>query len=209
MRKTAISTMVLLLLTLVSTGWCSEERRYSAAVESVDCLVRYYSKLENISAGMDTIKARVDYTALLDYARKNHSRIIQAVYAADAGRDISRADRIFRELSGSRASGHAYNRTTPLEATGNAYYDRITGHTYIKKYDGAYAEYNRKGSFFRMVPSTQPHLAGSTYVHPITDDTYLLYTKNTEKGKTYLLLPSGTAHPCEGWALEKALCSMD
>ena len=94
-------------------------------------------------------------------------------------------------------------------ATATAYFDTATGHCYVKEQNGQYAEFNRKGKFFRYVSAKQTHLATNADVHPIPKGAYKLYTKHIDcLKKAYKVLPCHQRHP-EGWRVEKLLLSID
>ena len=92
-------------------------------------------------------------------------------------------------------------------ATGEAYFDIVTGHKYIRNDDGSYAEYNKKGALFRSnVPNTQPHLARSDYIVEIIPDSYFVYEKFTNNKAVQKFLPTSSEHP-KGWMSKKLLVS--
>lgn len=206
-RKAGFITVCLIIL-LAHPGWCFEDSHHLAAKESVNCLLSYYSGMAEIQKSDPSVGNGQDFARILAFIKDNRSSIISSVGEMKSSGTIAEVDRFIMDLCNKTISGLGYS-FGGSEATGAAYYDEATGHTYIKKYDGAYAEYNRKGAFFRMVPSTQPHLAGSRYVHPMGDDCYLLYVRIEADGKNYKVLPSGKAHPRDGWLIEKALVSID
>ena len=92
-------------------------------------------------------------------------------------------------------------------ATGDAYFDKATGHRYIKNSETTYAEFSKKGKLLReSLPNDQPHLAISKYIKEIQQDSYLIYERNSNQQKESIALPSHEKHP-QGWSCTKLLLS--
>lgn len=107
---------------------------------------------------------------------------------------------------GVAASALCADSSTPV-ATGEAYFDIVTGHKYIRNDDGSYAEYNKKGALFRSnIPNTQPHLARSDYIVEIMPDSYIVYERFTHNRPVQKFLPTSSEHP-KGWMSKKLLVS--
>lgn len=97
--------------------------------------------------------------------------------------------------------------TAEANAKATSYFDAATGHRYLKICDNTYAEYTKKGEFFRTVPSDLPRLNETRCIHPITRNCYILYKKRLNGKIQYLSLPGFDAHP-EGWKSDKILISL-
>jgi len=147
------------------------------------------------------------YKTTLAYIQDNKAAVISAIVRARSGYDIARADQIIHSMSQKNASCPGYTTSQPV-ATEETYFDQKTGHRYVKIDVNTYAEYTRKGEFFKNVSASQPHLAKSCYVHPVEGDCYFLYVKQDLTTKKCMTLPVKARHP-EGWILEKALVSLN
>lgn len=90
------------------------------------------------------------------------------------------------------------NESGYAKVVGMAYFDTATGHQYKQQDPDTYAEYSRNGKFLKYVPANLPLLTKSRNVHPITDNTYILYENYLAGEKKYLTLP-GSESPPEGW----------
>lgn len=85
------------------------------------------------------------------------------------------------------------------------YIDVRTGHLYVKRIDGRYDEFTRKGNFFKTVPADLPLLLKGGSVYPVPGKGYLLYSKKRHlPDARFKVLPAKAPHP-QGWFLETAL----
>lgn len=97
----------------------------------------------------------------------------------------------------------------PDRAGQERYIDTRTGHLYVKRADGNYDEFTRKGIYFKTVPSGLPLLLKGESVHPVSNACYLLYSrKRYQTGSRFKLLPVQAPHPA-GWSLETAFVDLD
>ncbi|MFO7910976.1 MAG: hypothetical protein R6V15_02325 [Desulfotignum sp.] len=89
------------------------------------------------------------------------------------------------------------------------YIDLATMHRYVKNPDDTYTEYNRRGSFFKIVSPELPLLTTRPHVVPIKGNCYLLYVNKQMAGQALpmTLKTANESHP-EGWFLEKALVDL-
>ncbi len=97
-------------------------------------------------------------------------------------------------------SGEKYNM--------NSYFDVATGHRYEKVDNISYAEFTQKGQFFKKVPSNLPLLQNNSKVHPIPDNSYILYEKVSNGVSEQKILPENIDHPL-GWKAKKVLISLN
>lgn len=100
-------------------------------------------------------------------------------------------------------------RSTLYRADQERYIDTRTGHLYVKRADGNYDEFSRKGTYFKRVPADLPLLLEGKSVYPVSNECYLLYSKKRHRPDSqFRLLPVQAPHP-KGWALETALVELD
>jgi hypothetical protein len=90
----------------------------------------------------------------------------------------------------------------------DAYFDSFTGHKYIKLDASTYAEYSQKGVFLKEVPSDLPLLAKRSNIHPIPNDSYILYEKASCGVAKHKFLSKSNDHP-KGWKAKKVFVSMN
>ncbi|WP_022666442.1 hypothetical protein [Desulfospira joergensenii] len=89
------------------------------------------------------------------------------------------------------------------------YLDFRTKHLYVKKTDGSFDEFTRKGAFFKNVPADHPLLLTGKSVYPVSEDSYLLYSKKKHlPDQTFMVQSAQAPHP-EGWAMENALVKLN
>lgn len=88
-------------------------------------------------------------------------------------------------------------------ATGKCYYDKRTGHKYIRT-NGDYDEYTKAGLFFKKVDPDLPLLNHSESVILLTDGHYIKYKQCIDGEYYYKTLPALKEHP-EGWKADKLL----
>ena len=89
-----------------------------------------------------------------------------------------------------------------------SYFDSLTGHKYIKLDQSTYAEFSKRGAFLKKVPSNLPLLKKSANIHPITEGSYILYTKSSYGLPDQKILPGTTIHP-KGWKADKILVPLN
>lgn len=207
MKTLKLLPALLLTLLLAVNAWGTDDANISAASNAVNCLTQFYSAVAELPEMAHGNGKAMKYKTTLAYIQENKATVISAIVRAKGGYDIARADQIIHSMIDKSASGLGYTTTPPM-ATEEMYYDKITKHRYIKKDVNTYAEYTRKGAFFKNVSSCQPHLAKSPYVHPVEGDCYFLYVKPAPEIKQHIILPVKENHP-EGWFLEKALVAFD
>jgi len=207
MKPLKVFQALLLTLLLAVNAWGTEEADISAASNTVNCLTQFYSSMAQLTDMATGNGKALKYKTTLAYIQGNKASVISAIVRARAGEDIARADGIIQGMIQKNASSPDYRRIQPT-ATEEMYYDKITKHRYIKKDVNTYAEYTRKGAFFKNVSSCQPHLAKSPYVYPVKENCYFLYVKKAPEIKQQIALPARENHP-EGWFLEKAMVSID
>ena len=87
--------------------------------------------------------------------------------------------------------------------------DFRTKHLYVKNSDGSFDEFTRKGAFFKNVPADHPLLLTGKSVYPVSEDSYLLYTRKKHLSDQEFLVQSVQASHPEGWAMENALVKLD
>jgi hypothetical protein len=207
MKVFKLLTALVLTLFLAGNAWAGDDVDMSAASNAVTCLAQFYSamaELPDINTGKT---ARLDCKKNMIFISNNREMLIKCIAGAKAGYDIARADQIIQSMRQKSATGLEYTTTLP-RATWEAYYDETTKHRYVKINNDTYAEYTRKGCFFKNISSSQPRLAKSRYIHPIDEDSFFLYMKQSTEANQYLTLPFKEPHPI-GWRLEKVLVSLD
>lgn len=89
-----------------------------------------------------------------------------------------------------------------------SYFDSATGHTYEKLNNFTYAEFSKKGKFLKKVPSTLPLLLKSPNIHPVPENSFILYEKDFCGEPEQKLLPKETDHP-KGWMARKVLVAIN
>lgn len=99
--------------------------------------------------------------------------------------------------------------SAPDRAGQERYIDTRTGHLYVKRADGNYDEFTRKGTYFKTVPTDLPLLLNGKSVYPVSNECYLLYSrKRYQTDSQFKLLPVQVPHP-KGWSLETAFVDLD
>ncbi|SMC83977.1 hypothetical protein SAMN02746065_11241 [Desulfocicer vacuolatum DSM 3385] len=200
-------TALMLSLFLAGNAWSDDDIDISAASNAVLCLTQFYSvmaEFPNINMG-DT--GRMDCKKILIFIISNRDMIIEDIARAKAGYDIARADQIIQNSFYKSATTFG-NTTTLPKAMGSVYYDEASKHKYVKINNATYAEYTRKGYFFKNVSSSLPHLVKSQYIHLINEDNFFLYVKKRGGINQYLTLSCKEPHPI-GWGLKKVLVPID
>lgn len=192
---------------LPGNAWTGSDVELSAASKVVTCLEKFYFTMAELPKVNTEKNTCPDNKKNAIFIKNNREMLIKEIAGANAGYDITRADRIIQSMRQQNTTDFEY-RNNSTRATGKAYYDEATKHKYIKLNDKTYLEYTRKGFFFKDVSSSQPHLAKSPYIHPIDEDNFFLYVKQSVEKKKYLTLPYKTPHPA-GWCLEKVFVSLD
>jgi len=207
MKVFKLLTALVLTLFLACNAWADDDVDISAASNAVTCLTQFYSamaELPNINRGKT---ARLDCKKNLIFIMDNREMIIKDIARAKEGYDIAKADQIIQNMCQKNATGLGNTSTLP-KATGEVYFDEAAKHRYVKINNDTYAEYTRKGCFFKNVSSSQPHLAKSQYIHPINEDNFFLYVKHRTELNKYLTLPCKEPHPI-GWGLQEVLVALD
>ncbi|ACN17325.1 FAD-dependent oxidoreductase family protein [Desulforapulum autotrophicum HRM2] len=203
-------TLAVFVLILFMTGncWAGDHGGMSAASTAVTCLTQFYSAMAELP-DIDREKlTRSDCKKILAFIMDNREMIIKDVARAGAGYQIARVDQIIQSMRRKSETGLGYSAVEVPRVTGETYYDEVTNHRYVKVDKDTYAEFTRKGAFFKNVPASQPHLVKSLYVHPINSDGFFLYAKQHPGKKEYLTLPAKASHPA-GWYLERAFVALD
>lgn len=90
-------------------------------------------------------------------------------------------------------------------ATGESYFDVITGHRYIKNFDATYREYTKKGEIFReSVPADLALLTANKYIREIGRNCFVMYEKIDQNIIKTQILPASCKHP-NGWRAKTAI----
>ena len=200
-------TALYLTFFVPTSAWTSEDVDLAAASNAVMCLETFYFTMAELPKVNTKKNACPDNKKNAIFIKKNREMLIKEIAGANAGYDISRANRIIQNIRQKNTTDFEY-RSNSTRATGKAYYDTSTKHKYIKLNDKTYLEYTRKGCFFKIASSSQPHLAKSPYIRPINKDNFFLYVKQSVEKKQYLTLPCNIPHPA-GWCLEKIFVALN
>lgn len=202
--------LAVFVLTLFMTGncWAGDHGSMSAASTAVTCLTQFYSAMAELP-DIDAEKlTRSDCKNILAFIMDNREMVIRDVARAGAGYQIARVDEIIQSMRRKSETCFGSSAVEVLRVTGKTYYDEITNHRYVKVDNDTYAEFTRKGVFFKNVSASQLHLVKSPYVHPIDSDGIFLYVKQNPGKKEYLTRPAHASHP-EGWCLNRAFVALD
>ncbi|WP_300458412.1 hypothetical protein [Desulfobacula sp.] len=100
-----------------------------------------------------------------------------------------------------------YSTNDPAAAS-QMYFDTRTGHKYVKNGANSYAEYSKRGRYLKTVPSNLPLLVNNSCIHPITQQTFILYKKGGGEKKEFVLHPGSQKHP-SGYECVDALVSLE
>jgi len=174
-----------------------ENPAYSAGSLAVSHLIRYYSDMSYLSKQEKHLFQDSEYDKKLHFILNTREKLTEIISKTGAYRDISHVNYVMTRLYEKQGSVSGYSEPKPV-ARHNRYFDSITSHIYVKQQDGTYFEYKRNGDFFKSAKSDQPHLATSRHIHPIDDQSYILYVKQSYHTDELRVLPAGEPHP-EGW----------
>ncbi len=93
-------------------------------------------------------------------------------------------------------------------ATGEAYYDVATHHTYFRNSNDTYVEFSQKGKILRNeIPNDLSLLTSSRYVFDLNPTDYIVYKKWQDGKSCQLILLSSSRHP-SGWLAKDVLTSV-
>lgn len=93
-------------------------------------------------------------------------------------------------------------------ATGDAYYDAATNHTYFKNSNDTYVEFSKKRKILRNeVPNDLSLLTSSRYVFDLNPTDYIVYEKRQDGKSRQQILPLSSGHP-SGWLTKDVLISV-
>ena len=189
------------------TGWAADDAKYSASSFSVNSIINYYVGMKHLKKTTPSLFEGVECEKKLKFILENKENLIQVVAKSGAFNDIAKVTHIVDTHYDNKNTIYGYSESKPF-ARGLSYYDSLTGHKYLKKDENTFQEFSRKGEYLKLVPSDQPHLAQSRYVHPIVEDGFILYSKNTNGKTSFLVKPKNAPHP-KGWYLKNVLVSLD
>ena len=197
---------LIIVITLMFTAICQggEGNNVRASAIAVESITNYYSSM--IKAGVVPFPDSGDLMKKVAFYIDNHDMIVSQIVQEGASNNLDRAIQVSENLYKKSIKHLSYSRPD-THVNGKGYFDAATGHKYIKNDDGSYAEYTRKGQYLKTVPSDLPLLTTSRNIHPITEDSYILYETTLDGKKAYLSMPGFDAHP-EDYKTCKILVSL-
>ena len=175
----------------------------AATDKPLDDLIRYYSAKAAVEKefGM-TNDYRAD-TAMYSFLIAQKDRIGAAVGTEGQTLSINAANRLALRCY------RSWNQANAKGAYMNKYIDLRTKHVYVKKADGTYDEFTRKGVFFKNVPADFTLLLTGEGIYPVSQNSFLLYSRKKHlPEQQFMILSAQASHP-QGWSLETALVEPD
>ena len=171
-------------------------------------LAQYYSARASVEKQYGMFDNYKEDKAIHDFINDRKAQLQSALDTKAETMELEAANKIALNYYRNCSRGKAKTPDQGDQADSPRYIDVKTGHLYVKRPDGKYDEFTRKGTFFKTVSPKLPLLLRGESVYPIPSKSYLLYSqkRHLPDGK-FQALPSEAPHP-KGWFLETVLVGL-